>query len=196
MSRPRSGERRQEILEALVRMLEKSKGEHITTASLAEAVGVSEAALYRHFPSKGKMFEDLIKFIEETIFTRINRILDEQKNSRERIQQMMVLVLGFAEKNPGITRLLQGDVLVGETKRLRDRISQFFDRLETQFKQILREGELAGEIRQPVPDAARLLLTTVEGRITQYVRTGFRESPIKGWQELWQMLDEVVFRSG
>ena len=194
MSRPRRGERRQEILEALARMLEQNKGERITTASLAEAVGVSEAALYRHFPSKGKMFEDLIKFIEETIFTRINRILDEERTAHGRIKQIMVLLLGFAEKNPGISRLIQGDVLVGETKKLRDRICQFFDRLETQIKQVLREGELDGEVRQPVAHSARLLLTTIEGRITQFVRTGFRESPVKGWTELWDMLDNAIFR--
>lgn len=194
MSRPKRGERRQEILETLARMLEQNKGERITTAELAKAVGVSEAALYRHFPSKSKMFEDLIKFVEETIFTRINRILVEERTAQDRIKQIMILMLGFTEKNPGITRLIQGDVLVGEKKPLRDRITQFFDRLETQIKQVLREGELDGEIRHPVVHSARLLLATVEGRIAQYVRTGFRESPVKGWPELWEMLRNTIFR--
>ena len=141
MSRPRSGERREEILQVLARMLQEQPGEHITTAQLAHAVGVSEAALYRHFPSKAKMFESLIEFIEESVFTRINRILTEASGTEDRLQQILVLVLGFADKNPGMARLLQGGVLTGETGRLRERIVQFYDRIETQLRQVLREGE-------------------------------------------------------
>ncbi|HWR87643.1 MAG TPA: nucleoid occlusion factor SlmA, partial [Acidiferrobacterales bacterium] len=110
MARPRSGERRAEILQVLARMLQEQAGEHITTAELARAVGVSEAALYRHFPSKAKMFESLIEFIEESVFTRITRILAEEPQWEARLQQIRTLVLGFCDKNPGMARLLQGGV--------------------------------------------------------------------------------------
>ena len=134
MARPRRGERRQIILETLAHMLEKNQGEHITTAQLARAVGVSEAALYRHFPSKGKMFEGLIEFIEETLFTRINKIIAEESRAEARIQNILFLLLGFADKNPGMARLLYGDVLVGETERLRKRVAQIYKRLKTPNK--------------------------------------------------------------
>ena len=123
MPRPQKGERREQILQTLVRMLEEKQGRSITTATLAKEVGVSEAALYRHFSGKEEMFEALIIFVEEAIFTRVNLILEEQKGAAARIQQIMLLVLGFADKNPGISRLLQGDALVGETVRLRDRMA-------------------------------------------------------------------------
>ena len=151
MAKARSSGRRQEILETLARMLEEHQGEHITTAGLAKSVGVSEAALYRHFPSKAKMFEALIEFIEETILSRINRIMDEEVDAASRIQQITLLVLSFAGKNPGMTRLMQGDVLVGETARLRVRIAQFFDRIENNFEIrivfSLKSLDLSGQIR-------------------------------------------------
>jgi len=192
MSRPRSGERREEILQILARMLQEHPGEHITTAALAKAVGVSEAALYRHFPSKARMFESLIEFIEESVFTRINRILTEQSGVPERLQQVMSLVLGFADKNPGMARLLQGGVLTGETGRLRERIAQFFDRIETQLRQIMREGAMINGAGLAVNDAARLLLALIEGRIAQYVRSDFRLSPVTGWEEQWQILQRAL----
>ena len=114
MSRPRSGERREEILQILARMLQESPGEHITTAALAKSVGVSVAALYRHFPSKAKMFEGLIEFIEDSVFGLINRILQEDKQANKRCERILTLLLGFAQKNPGITRLMTGDVLTGD----------------------------------------------------------------------------------
>jgi len=189
MSRPRSGERREEILQVLARMLQEQPGEHITTAQLAHAVGVSEAALYRHFPSKARMFESLIEFIEESVFTRINRILAETPGAEDRLQQILVLLLGFADKNPGMARLLQGGVLTGETGRLRARIAQFYERVETQLRQVLREGAAAaGGQRLPVNEAAWLLLAVVEGRIAQFVRTDFGISPIDGWEAQWVLL--------
>jgi len=188
MARPRSGERREEILQVLARMLQEQAGEHITTAELARAVGVSEAALYRHFPSKAKMFESLIEFIEESVFTRITRILAEEPQRDARLQQILTLVLGFADKNPGMARLLQGGVLTGETERLRVRISQFYDRIETQLRQILREGEAAGGPRLAVNETAQLLLAFLEGRIAQYVRSGFTASPVEGWEKQWELL--------
>jgi TetR/AcrR family transcriptional regulator len=193
MAKGRSGERRQEILETLARMLEELQGEHITTAALAKAVGVSEAALYRHFPSKARMFESLIEFIEETVFTRIGRILEDERDVAARVQQILYLVLGFADKNPGMTRLMQGDVLVGETERLRQRIVQFFDRIETQLRQILRESEARNGMRQPVPETARLLLAVVDGRMAQFVRSGLKNSPVEGWERQWDILNKGIF---
>jgi len=192
MPRARSGERRQEILETLARILVELPGEHITTAKLARAVGVSEAALYRHFPSKAKMFESLIEFIEESIFTRVTRILADEAHAGARIQQIMTLLLGFADKNPGMARILYGDVLVGETERLRQRVSQIYDRLETQLKQILREADAAAFPAHPAAETATLLLAFVEGRIAHFVRGGFRDSPLEGWEKQWEMLKKIV----
>jgi TetR/AcrR family transcriptional regulator len=193
MARPRRGERRQLILEVLARMLEENQGQHITTAQLARAVGVSEAALYRHFPSKARMFEGLLEFTEETLFTRINRILAEESRAEERIQGILFLLLGFADKNPGMARLLYGDVLVGETERLRARVVQIYERVETQLKQILREAEIGENLRVPVTDTAALLLAVVEGAITRFVRSEFRSSPVAGWEKQWEMLRRGVF---
>jgi TetR/AcrR family transcriptional regulator len=186
--------RRQQILETLAQELEKSPGERITTAGLARAVGVSEAALYRHFPSKAKMFEALIEFIEDSIFGLTNRILDEEQVCAIRCEKILLLLLGFAARNPGISRLLVGDVLVGETERLRTRIGQFYERLETQFKQVLREGEMNAELTASLPIAptANLLLSVAEGRINQFVRSGYRRSPLEMWDDQWQLLLGVL----
>jgi len=182
--------RRQQILEALAHELEINPGERITTAGLARAVGVSEAALYRHFPSKAKMFEGLIEFIEESIFSLINRILKENDSSLKRCENILSLLLGFSERNPGLTRILTGEILTGETERLRIRVSQFYERLETQIKQVLREGEMNKELNLtiPVQAQANLLLAIVEGRITQFVRSGFKRSPIEHWNSQWALL--------
>jgi TetR/AcrR family transcriptional regulator len=193
MARPRRGERRQLILETLAHMLQANQGEHITTAQLARAVGVSEAALYRHFPSKAKMFEGLIEFIEETLFTRINKIIAEESRAEARIQNILFLLLGFADKNPGMARLLYGDVLVGETERLRRRVAQIYERIETQMKQILREAEVSENLHLPVNDVAVLLLAVVEGSITRFVRSEFNSSPVAGWERQWEMLRKSVF---
>ena len=193
MARPRRGERRQLILETLAHMLQANHGEHITTAQLARAVGVSEAALYRHFPSKAKMFEGLLEFIEETLFTRINRILAEESRAEARIQNILFLLLGFAGKNPGMARLLYGDVLVGETERLRKRVAQIYERIETQMKQILREAEVNENLHLPVNDVTVLLLAVVEGSITRFVRSEFKSSPVAGWERQWEMLKKSVF---
>jgi len=188
--------RRQQILEALAHELEKSPGERITTAGLARAVGVSEAALYRHFPSKAKMFEGLIEFIEETVFGLINRILADEASCSGRCEKIMMVLLGFSARNPGISRILMGDALIGETERLRQRIGQFFDRIETQFKQILREGDLAGQLqgRQHVAATANLLLAVAEGRMNQYVRSSFKKSPLAEWDDQWTLLAQNIFR--
>ncbi|WP_101758568.1 nucleoid occlusion factor SlmA [Oceanicoccus sp. KOV_DT_Chl] len=188
--------RRQQILECLAHMLEVSPGERITTARLAKEVGVSEAALYRHFPSKSKMFEGLIEFIEETIFTRIAMIIKEEDQAIVRCEKILGLLLAFSERNPGITRILNGDALAGETERLRARMVQFFDRVETQLKQILREAEINEGIRPTVPMAiaANLLMATVEGRICQFVRSEFKRKPTEHWPDQWAVLMTGFFK--
>lgn len=186
--------RRQQILESLARQLEESPGERITTAGLARAVGVSEAALYRHFPSKAKMFEGLIEFIEETIFGLTNRILQEESEASKRLERIIVLVLGFADRNPGITRLMTGDVLIGETERLRIRIGQFYERLETQLKQVLREGEMNGQMKPSdnTSAIANALIAYTDGKMQQFVRSGFKRSTLDMWPEQWKILKALI----
>jgi TetR/AcrR family transcriptional regulator len=188
--------RRQQILEALAKMLEDSPGERITTAALAKAVGVSEAALYRHFPSKSKMFEGLIEFIEETVFTRINLILSEEPTALKRCENILYLLLTFTERNPGITRLLTGDALTGETERLRQRVAQFHERLETQLRQVLREAELREGMRPqlPVSVVANFLMAYADGRIAQFVRSEFRQLPSSYWAEHWPLLTNQLLQ--
>ncbi len=193
----RDPSRRQQILQALAHMLEAGPGERITTAGLAKTVGVSEAALYRHFPSKAKMFESLIEFIEETIFERVTLILRDEQSAMGRCEKILGLLLAFAERNPGISRILTGDALTGETERLRVRVNQFFDRLETQIKQILREAELREGVRTAVTvsTAANLLMAVAEGRIGQFVRSDFKQRPTEYWQDQWPVLMEGFFKA-
>ncbi|MBF0471944.1 MAG: nucleoid occlusion factor SlmA, partial [Gammaproteobacteria bacterium] len=173
------GARREQILETLARELEDNHGKRITTSTLASAVGVSEAALYRHFPSKAKMFEGLIDFIEETVFGLIGRIGAESQGAALQSEQIIALLLTFSEKNPGMTRILVGDALIGEHERLQQRVGQFFERIETELKQILRQGDLNGELQRGVHQAAaaNLMLSLVEGRMHQFVRSQFRRKP-------------------
>jgi TetR/AcrR family transcriptional regulator len=189
--------RRQQILEVLAGMLEKNPGERITTARLAKEVGVTEAALYRHFPSKGKMFEGLLEFIEESVFTRIKLINKEVPNSVERLQRILIFVLAFAEKNPGMCCLLVGGALAGEKPKLRQRTAQFFSRLETELRQILREAEIREQkkLRLTGASGASLLSLNVEGRIHQFVRTEFKMPPTQGWSAHWPILAASLFQS-
>ena len=182
--------RAQQILEALAHQLETNPGKRITTAALAKEVGVSEAALYRHFPSKARMFEALIEFIEDTVFGLINRILEEHSTANARCEHLLTMLLSFSARNPGLTRILVGDALTGEHDRLRVRITQFYDRLETQLKQILREAESKSElpVGHPSTAIANLLLATAEGRMNQFVRSGFQLSPLERWDQQWQLL--------
>ncbi len=187
--------RRQQILEALALMLQNRPGDRITTASLAKEVGVSEAALYRHFPSKAKMLEGLITFAEDTLFTRINLILSEQPEAYERCRNITLLILSFVERNPGFARLFAGDALQGETERLRARMHQLLNRVETQLRLVLREHNA----RQPalpsiqINPAANLLLAYTEGRIIQFVRSNFTELPTRDWDEQWKILSTSLF---
>ena len=191
----RKPSRKDQILQSLATILEQSPGRRITTAGLAKHVGVSEAALYRHFPSKAKMFEALIEFIENTIFSRITQIMSEEMQADKRCEIILGLILTFSERNPGITRILTGDPLAGETERLRQRVTQLFDRIEAQLRQIIREMPLRGEQKtstNPIV-AANLLLSLVEGRIGQYVRSDFERKPTTEWDAQWQVIREGLF---
>ena len=182
--------RKDQILQALARMLEAAPGQRITTAALAREVGVSEAALYRHFPSKARMFEGLIKFIEDTLFARITRIINEEERAEIRCQKILLLLLTFCDKNPGMTRLLTGDALAGETERLR--VAQFFSRLEAQLKQVLREAQIRENLKTTISPAvlANLLLASIEGRLVQFVRSEFKVSPLDNWEIQWDFLSK------
>ena len=197
MSEQEKISRREQILQCLAQMLEVNPGQRITTAALAKEVGVSEAALYRHFPSKARMFEGLIGFIEETVFSRVNAIIAAESDGIKQCEQVLTLLLAFVERNPGMARILTGDALAGETDRLRQRINQFFERLETQIKQILREAEVQNGLRtnKPAGASANLMLATAEGRIRQFVRTEFRRKPTEQWQDQWYCLAAGIFRA-
>ena len=188
--------RKDQILQALAHMLEHNPGERITTARLAQEVGVSEAALYRHFPSKAKMFEGLIGFIEESLFTRVTLIMNEEAQGFVACQRILTLLLLFCEKNPGLTRILTGDALNGETDRLRTRVVQLFERLETQLRQILRDAEIHEGLRTSLTHnaTANLMLAVAEGRISQFVRSRFRRRPSENWDDQWQALSQIAFR--
>jgi len=179
--------RKDDILQALAVMLEGKPGQRITTAKLAAQVGVSEAALYRHFPSKARMFEGLIEFIENTIFTQINLIKEQEKQTFARIEHLLYFLLGFAEQNPGITRILTGDALLGENERLQVRIEHVFSKLESQIKQILREKPMLDGDKLTADETiiANLLLAYVEGRMNQFVRSQFKQKPTMNFKVQW-----------
>lgn len=190
--------RRQQILETLARELESHPGSRITTAGLAKAVGVSEAALYRHFASKAQMFEALIDFAEESVFGLIGKVLSQEPGASARCGKIVQLVLGFAERNPGITRVLLGEALVGENERLRVRVGQFFERIRTQLKQSLREANLSGGERAAIAidAAADTMLALIEGKLSQYARSDFSDPPTRYWDEQWPVLAAGLFRDG
>ena len=194
-SQKNSSSRRQAILQALAEMLEQAPHKKITTAALAKEVGVSEAALYRHFPSKARIYESLIDFIEETLFSRINVIIKDAPNTQERCRMIMTLLLNFSEKNPGLSRILTGDALTGETERLHVRVNQLFTRIESQIKQILREGDLKENCRTHLlaSAVAELLLAIAEGKIRQFVRSNFTRLPSTHWQEQWLAFDKAIY---
>lgn len=195
MSTVRSSNRKDEILQALAAMLENHPGQRITTAALAAEVGVSEAALYRHFPSKARMFEGLIEFIEATLLGTINKILQEHKQTEQRVELILQMLLVFADRNPGMCRILTGDALQGEQERLRERVALLFDKLEVQLRQCLRERKLRegkGFI-QDEGELANLLLALCEGKIHQFVRSGFSRFPSQHFAAQWAMLRESLF---
>jgi TetR/AcrR family transcriptional regulator len=190
MATKQPGERKLQILQTVAEMLEQPKGEKITTAALAARLGLSEAALYRHFASKAQMFEGLIDFIEQTVFGLINKISTEETDGLKQVEGIVALLLGFAQKNRGMTRVLIGDALVNEDERLQQRINQFLDRVETTLKQSLRIAATQGTVGAD-DDAgahANLLLCYVVGRWNQFGKSGYTRDPMAQWPQQWRIL--------
>ncbi|CAI8153691.1 MAG: Nucleoid occlusion factor SlmA [Pseudidiomarina mangrovi] len=183
-------DKKQQILGALATMLETSPGQRITTARLAAELGVSEAALYRHFPSKARMFEGLIEFTESAILANINQIMEREKDTLVRCELMVRVLLTFVERNPGITRVLTGDALLGEHERLRSRVGGLFDKIEANIKQALRERRLREQVQTSVDEGllANLLMAYAEGKIAQFVRSEFKRPPTEHFAEQWQVM--------
>ena len=178
--RPRPGERRVQILETLATMLQEPGAERVTTAALAAKLEVSEAALYRHFASKAQMFEGLIEFIEQSVFTLVNQIVERDTDARVQVQKVLAVLLQFGEKNPGMTRVMVGDALVFENDRLTARMNQFFERIESQLRQSLRQIAEGAGSQMPTVDAhaqASALTAFAIGRLHRFARSGFRKSP-------------------
>ncbi|MBA4113803.1 MAG: nucleoid occlusion factor SlmA [Verminephrobacter sp.] len=185
--RPRPGERREQILQTLAAMLEQPGAERITTAALAARLGVSEAALYRHFASKAQMFEGLIDFIEQAVFTRVAQITGREpsdaaapEEGTRQAMRVVALLLQFGERNPGLARVMVGDALVLEHERLQQRMNQFFDRIESTLRQCLRPAAGAAGSATPSVDAqvaASVLTAFIQGRLQRFARSGFRRLP-------------------
>jgi TetR/AcrR family transcriptional regulator len=196
----KSGERKDQILQVLAGMLESPRPEKITTAALAAKLDVSEAALYRHFASKAQMFEGLIEFIEKTLFSLINKLTVEEKSGQSglgQVEGIVSLLLGFAKKNPGMTRVLIGDALVNENDRLQIRINQLHDRLEATLKQALRfavsEKEISAEL--DISAQANLLMCYVAGRWHQFAKSGFKRDPMEYWEgQRSELFSHEVFK--
>jgi TetR/AcrR family transcriptional regulator len=186
-SRLKPGERRLQILQALAAMLEDPRAERVTTAALAARLGVSEAALYRHFASKAQMFEGLIQFIEESVFGLINAIMDQEADPLQQVRAMVPMLLVFAERNPGMTRVLVGDALIGEHGRLQQRMNQWLDRLEASLRQCFRNALDQGRVSADPEPAVRAsaLVAWVLGRWLRYVKTGFKRSPTEATERHW-----------
>ena len=181
MASTKPGQRKLQILQALAAMLEQPKGEKITTAALAARLGVSEAALYRHFASKAQMFEGLIEFIESSVFGLINQISEREGNGVEQAHAILQMLLAFAANNPGMTRVLIGDALVNEDERLQLRMNQFYDKVELACKQSLRVAVTQGHGNEAdVAARAGLLVSYVVGRWHRYAKSGFRQNPTEG----------------
>ncbi len=180
MATSKSGEKKHQILQTLATMLENPKGEKITTAALAARIGVSEAALYRHFASKAQMFEGLIEFIETSVFSLINQITEQQDDGLLQAQEMVLMLLGFSSRNPGMTKVMTGDALVNEDERLQLRMNQFTDRIELAIKQALRLAVLTGQVNEAdVAVRANLIVSAVLGRWLRFVKTSFKSDPLE-----------------
>ena len=190
----KTGDRKDQILQTLAQMLENPAGEKATTAALAARLGVSEAALYRHFKGKAEMFEGLIEFIEQALFGLINRISSDEQSGLRQLEAMMGILLAFAQKNRGMTRVLIGDALVNEDDRLQLRINQLHERLEAALKQALRFGVSQKEIAPEVDIAAHanLLMSFVIGRWHLFAKSGFKRDPGEWWAKQWRLLMEGI----
>ena len=189
MATTKPGERKLQILQTLASMLEQPKGEKITTAALAARLDVSEAALYRHFASKAQMFEGLIEFIESTVFGLINQITTQQENGLLQVQAITGMLLNFAERNPGMTRVIIGDALVNEDPRLQLRMNQFVERVELAIKQAMRVAVSQGQaVEAEVATRANMITSLVMGRWHRFAKTGFQQSPSDNAQAQIQLM--------
>ncbi len=178
MGNTKSGERKLQILQALAQMLEQPRSEKITTASLARHLSLSEAALYRHFASKAQMFEGLIEFIESSIFGLINQIAEKEENGLLQAQSVALLILNFAEKNPGMTRVMIGDALINEDARLQSRMNRFFDRVELALKQGMKIAVTQGQFREEnINSRSNLMMSYLIGRLFRFAKTQFKQIP-------------------
>ena len=189
--RPKPGERRVQILQTLATMLEQPASDRITTAALAARLDVSEAALYRHFASKAQMFEGLIEFIEQSVFTLVNQIHERETVPQVQVHRILTVLLQFGEKNPGMSRVMVGDALVFENERLLARMNQFFERFESQLRQSLRGMAEAAGSDTPSVDAnaqASVLTAFAVGRLQRYARSGFKRSPTEFLDAALRML--------
>ena len=190
----RTSDRKNQILQTLAQMLEGPAAEKVTTAALAKQLEVSEAALYRHFSGKAQMFEGLIEFIEQTLFALINKITSEEQSGLRQCEAVIGVLLGFAQKNRGMTRVLIGDALVNENEKLQVRINQLHDRLEATLRQSLRFAMTQNAIAPDVDAAAQanLIMSWVNGRWHQFAKSGFRRDPTESWPTQWKQLMEGV----
>ncbi len=189
--RPKPGERRVQILQTLASMLEQPGAERITTAALAAKLSVSEAALYRHFASKAQMFEGLIEFVETSVFTLINQVIERESDARSQAGRIATVVLQFGEKNPGMTRVMVGDALVFENERLAVRMNQFFERVESQLRQTMRQAAEAAGSTTPTVEAnarASVLTAFIVGRLQRYARSNFKRTPTESLDLAIQLL--------
>ena len=180
--RPAAGERRLQILQTLAEMLESPNADRVTTAALAARIQVSEAALYRHFASKAQMFEGLIDFIEQTLFGLVNQITAQEEDALLQLQAILTMLLSFAERNPGMTRVLIGDALVNENARLQARVNQLTDRLEISLKQCFRTAVAQGRLPEQTDSGGRanLVLSYILGRWLRFAKGGFKRAPTEG----------------
>jgi TetR/AcrR family transcriptional regulator len=190
----KTGERKSQILQTLAGMLEEPQAEKITTAALAARLDVSEAALYRHFASKAQMYEGLIEFIETSLFGLINRITSEDQGGLDQVRAIAQVLLGFADKNRGMCRVLTGEVLVNENPRLQARVNQLQDRIEVSLKQAVRIAASQGHLADGVEagSAANLVLAYVQGRWLQFVKSGFVRLPMDNWPGQWSLLARAI----
>ncbi len=184
MGTAKSGERKLQILQALAQMLEEPRGEKITTAALARRLSLSEAALYRHFASKAQMFEGLIEFIESSVFGIINQISEKEENGLLQAQAVSMLLLNFAARNPGMTRVMIGDALVNENDRLQLRMNQFFDRVELTLRHCLRLAVVQGHVSEEMVSVkSNVMMSYIIGRLFRFVKTRFKENPTENMQK-------------
>ena len=178
--RPKPGERRVQILQTLAQMLEQPGAERVTTAALAAKLQVSEAALYRHFASKAQMFEGLLDFIDQTVFGLVNQIIEREGDGAQKAARIIAMLLQFGERNQGMTRVMVGDALVHENERLQQRMNQFFDRLESSLRQVLKDAQVVRLSQTPTVEAqvrASVLTAFALGRLQRFARSGFKKSP-------------------